>query len=70
MELWYKKNKNILLHLYYELINMLKCRKICIIDNNKTFNNFIYMMYVSSNKEIVDTKLYSDFFYDKYHKIS
>lgn len=66
-DLWYKKNKNVLIHLYYILIDISKSYNIIIIDNNNSYNNFLYMMYNESSKKVIDKILYPEFFYKRYN---
>ena len=63
---WYKNNKNVLNYLYNKLNDMSKSYGIILIDNNKTYNNFISMMYNESNKSIIDKELYPEFYPKKY----
>ena len=67
IETWYNKNRNVIIHLYYELIDISKKNGIDIKDNKQTYNNFIKMMYNESSKEIIDKNLHSEFFYKKYN---
>jgi hypothetical protein len=66
-DVWYKINKNVLIHLYYKLIDISKCYNISIIDDDNSYDNFLEMMYNESSKTIIDKKLYSEFFYKKYN---
>jgi len=66
-DLWYKKNKNVLIHLYYILIDISKSYNIIIIDNNNSYNNFLEMMYNESSKMVIDKILYPEFFYKRYN---
>jgi len=69
-DLWYKKNKNALIHLYYILIDISKSYNIILIDDNNSYNNFLEMMYNESSKMVIDKILYPEFFYKKYNNNS
>jgi hypothetical protein len=62
---WYKENKVILKHLYYELINICSNHCVKIINNDRAIDDFNRMMYIESNKEIIDKKFYPEFFCKK-----
>ena len=62
---WYKENKVILKHLYYELINICLQYGIKIINNDHAMNDFNKMMYIESNKENIDKNFYPEFFCKK-----
>jgi hypothetical protein len=64
---WYKINKNVLKHLYYELINISKDNDIIIINNNKTYNNFLKMMYYESSKKVINKIEFPEYFYNRYN---
>jgi hypothetical protein len=64
-DMWYKNNKKLLNHLYYELINISKDHNIIICDNDITYNNYLKMMYNSSSKKYIDKSLYPEFFHKK-----
>ena len=57
---WYNINNNVLTHLYYELLIISKKNNIIIYDNKNTYQDFLYMMYVNSNKTVVS---YEDYCY-------
>lgn len=59
---WYKINNNALDELYYELIYISESYGIYIIDNDKSYNDFIYMMYKESNKTVIDRTTFSEYF--------
>ena len=59
---WYEINKNALEHLYYKLIEISKSHGIQIIKRQITVNDFIYMMYNESSKQIIDEELYPEYF--------
>jgi hypothetical protein len=63
---WYKKNKNVLNYLYNKLNDMSNSYGIILNDNNKTYNNFISMMYNESTKSIINKELYPEFYPKKY----
>jgi len=60
---WYKTNCNILDELYYELIMISESYGIYIIDNDKSYNNFIDMMYKESNKTVINRIEFPEYFY-------
>jgi len=60
--LWYEINKNALEHLYYKLIEISNEHGIQIIKRQSTVNDFIYMMYNESSKQIIDEELYPEYF--------
>jgi hypothetical protein len=62
---WYINNKVALDYLFYNLIKISKTYGIIIIDNNKSYDNFIEMMYNESNGNIIDKRLYPEL-YKKY----
>ncbi len=64
---WYIENKNVLSHLYIELIDISKRNGINIIENKNSYKNFLNMMYNESYKEIIDKDLFPEFFYKKYN---
>jgi hypothetical protein len=66
-ENWYKINMNVLIHLYYILIDISKSYNIVIIDNNNSYNFFLEMMYNESTKNVIDKIFYPEFFYNKYN---
>ena len=59
---WYKINNNVLDELYYELIFISKSYGIEIIDNDKSYNDFIYMMYKESDKTVINRNEFSEYF--------
>jgi hypothetical protein len=64
---WYKINKNVLEHLYYELINISKENDIIIINNNRTYDNFLKMMYNESSKKVINKIEFPEYFYRRYN---
>jgi len=67
LENWYKNNKFVLNYLFERLINISNRYDYKLIDSMDTFNNFIYMMYQESNKEVINKQLYSEYFPSKLH---
>lgn len=59
---WYKINNNVLDELYYELLTISHSYGIQIIDNDKSYNDFIYMMYKKSNKTVINRTEFSEYF--------
>jgi hypothetical protein len=59
---WYKINNNVLDELYYELLMISESHGIHIIDNNKSYNDFIYMMYRESNKTVINRIEFPEYF--------
>ena len=59
---WYKINNNILHELYYELINISHLHGIEIINNDKSYSDFIFMMYKESDKTVINRNEYSEYF--------
>ena len=47
---WYEMNKNSLIYLYNKLFIISKTHGIDLVDTETTFENYITMMYESSNK--------------------
>jgi hypothetical protein len=62
IEFWFKKNKNVLEHLYYYLIDLCNKYKLKLIDSPELRDSFIRMMYNESLKNIVDKNLYPEYF--------
>ena len=60
--LWYKTNKNALGHLYFKLINMANLYGIQLNNTQRAKDDFICMMYHESSKQLINKKLYSEFF--------
>ena len=52
-DFWYNTNKHALDELYYKLIFISKSYSIIIIDNDKSYNNFLIMMYNESSKKVI-----------------
>jgi hypothetical protein len=61
-ENWYNSNMKVLKHLYETLVKICSLHDIQLIKNNESFNNFLYMMYNESTKEILDKNLYPEYF--------
>ena len=59
---WYKINHNVLDELYYELITISESYGIQIIDCNKSYGDFIYMMYKESNKTVINRDEFPEYF--------
>ena len=59
---WYKRNNNVLDELYYELLTISESYGIQIIDNDKSYNDFIYMMYKESNKTVINRTEFPEYF--------
>ena len=53
-EEWFHMNKVILKHLYYKLFDICETYGISMIDDNKSINNFLKMMYNESSGDIID----------------
>ena len=71
INLWHKLNKNVLLYLYNFILDFSKKKyKIKIINSQKTYNNFIRMMYNESDKTIIDKRLYPEFFNKTYNSLN
>ena len=66
-DFWYNTNKHALDELYYKLIYISNSYSIIIIDNNKSYNNFLKMIYNESSKKVIDKKLYPEYFYKRYN---
>jgi hypothetical protein len=62
--IWYEINKNALAHLYFKLIKISKSHGIKIINKQESMNDFIYMMYNESSKQIINPELYPEYFMD------
>jgi hypothetical protein len=63
---WLKKNRNVLNYLYDHLNNMAKLYGIYLIDNKKTYTNFLIMMYNESNKTVIRKEFFEEYFPKKY----
>jgi hypothetical protein len=59
---WYKINCKALDELYYELIRISELHEIQLIDNDKSYNDFIYMMYKESNKTVINRIEFPEYF--------
>ena len=59
---WYKINRGVLNYLYNKLFIISKSYGVNLIDSQETFDNYIDMMYNLSNKEVIDKRLYPEFF--------
>jgi hypothetical protein len=64
---WYNMNKGALKHLYFNLIETSNTYGIQIIENQKSINNFIVMMYNESNGETINKKVFPEYFNIKYN---
>jgi hypothetical protein len=67
LKTWYETNKNVLNHLYKELIYISNNYGIAIINDKYSYTNFIKMMYRQSSKTIINKIMYPEFFYKKYN---
>jgi hypothetical protein len=59
---WFEINKNALEYLYYQLLEISSYHGIKIIVDEISKNNFISMMYNESNGDVIDEKLFPEFF--------
>jgi hypothetical protein len=50
---WQEENNEVLNYLYTTLVNISQSYGVNIIENNKSFNYFLHMMYRYSTKEII-----------------
>lgn len=62
LEEWFEINRNALEYLYYQLANISSSHGIKIIIDEISKDNFINMMYNESNGDIIDEKLFPEFF--------
>jgi hypothetical protein len=59
---WINININVLNHLYYKMIQISKIHGINIINTQESFDNFVYMMYNESSREVINRQLYPEYF--------
>ena len=62
MKEWFEINRNALEYLYYQLLNISSYHGIKLIVDEISKNNFINMMYNESNGDVIDEKLFPEFF--------
>ena len=62
MKEWFEINRNALEYLYYQLLNISSYHGIKLIVDEISKNNFINMMYNESNGNVIDEKLFPEFF--------
>lgn len=65
---WYSTNKYALIYLYDKLFSICEYYNIYLINNRETFYNFLNMMFHESKKELIDKKLFPEFFNNGYEK--
>ena len=61
------RNKYALNYLFQKLINISNYYNYKLINSDDTYENFIYMMYHESNKDVINKNLYPEFFPSKFH---
>ena len=62
IDYWIQTNFNVLVHLFKKLIVISNSNGIQLIDNQSSFDNFLYMMYKESSHSYIDKNLYPEFF--------
>ena len=62
LEEWFEINRNALEYLYYQLLDISSSHGITIIVDEISKDNFIRMMYNESSGDIIDEKLFPEFF--------
>lgn len=67
---WCDKNNIILKHLYYKLLSICNSYNLELIDNENCYQNYLKMMYYSSDKYIINKNLFPEYFIEVYNNDS
>jgi len=62
VDYWINININVLNHLYYKMIHVSKIHGINIIDTQQSFDNFVYMIYNESSREVINRESHPEYF--------